>query len=199
MTPSPDGLRQASMDKRLLMPCCVLQKEVMPDLNPHLKDDTIDKMVKLIQIARYLKAKRKASWHSMRLVMIHFLQKYFYMPSTGQTRSRAILLNIRMLLCLPKQTTSVRFATKVGRLYKGQAVKKYRITQVFPAGLKKRQQQNLLPSIPIPLKLDALDNLIALDEGLLQERYLLSPTVEEYGKLHEIKTQLTKELWRNCP
>lgn len=41
------------------------------------------------------------------------------------------------------------------------------------------------------MKLDAPDNLIALDEDCA-ERYLLSPTAEEYGKLHEIKTQLTK-------
>lgn len=113
--PVPDGLRQASMEQAVIdATVAYFKKEVMPDLNPHLKDDTIDKMVKLISIDTTIpESKRKASWHSMRLVMmLHFLQKYFYMPSTGQTRSRAILLNIRMLLCLPRQTTSVRFATK---------------------------------------------------------------------------------------
>lgn len=74
---------------------------------------------------------------------------------------------------------------------KGQAVKKYRITQVFPAGLKEETAAEFAAVYPIPIKLDAPENLIALDEDCA-ERYLLSPTAEEYGKLHEIKTQLTK-------
>ena len=49
--PVPDGLRQASMEQAVIdATVAYFKKEVMPDLNPHLKDDTIDKMVKLISI-----------------------------------------------------------------------------------------------------------------------------------------------------
>ena len=49
--PVPDGLRQASMEQTVIdATVAYFKKEVMPDLNPHLKDDTIDKMVKLISI-----------------------------------------------------------------------------------------------------------------------------------------------------
>lgn len=49
--PVPDGLRQAST-KQVVIDATVayFKKEVMTDLNPHLKDDTIDKIIKLISI-----------------------------------------------------------------------------------------------------------------------------------------------------
>ena len=47
--PVPDGLRQASMQQIVIdKTIAYFKKEIMPDLNPHLKDDTIDKIVKLI-------------------------------------------------------------------------------------------------------------------------------------------------------
>ena len=194
MTPSPMDSGKHPWSKRLLMPVAYFKKEVMPDLNPHLKDDTIDKMVKLISIDMTIPESKKKS-----LMAFHetgddatFLAEVFLYalnrPNKKQSNTveyqDAPLLaeaNYECPLCHKKLVDSI----------KGQAVKKYRITQVFPAGLKEETAAEFAAVYPIPLKLDALDNLIALDEDCA-ERYLLSPTAEEYGKLHEIKTQLTK-------
>lgn len=49
--PVPDGLRQASMHQEVIDATISYFKEkVIKDLNPHLKDDTIDKMIKLIEM-----------------------------------------------------------------------------------------------------------------------------------------------------
>lgn len=193
--PVPDGLRQASMEQTVIdATVAYFKKEVMPDLNPHLKDDTIDKMVKLISIDTTIPESKKKSlmaFHETGDDATFLAEVFLYVlnrPNKKQSNTveyqDAPLLaeaNYECPLCHKKLVDSI----------KGQAVKKYRITQVFPAGLKEETAAEFAAVYPIPLKLDAPDNLIALDEDCA-ERYLLSPTAEEYGKLHEIKTQLTK-------
>ena len=167
--PVPDGLRQASMEQKVIDgTVAYFKKEVMPDLNPHLKDDTIDKMVKLISVDTTIPDSKKKS-----LMAFH------------ETGDDATFLAEVFLYALNRPNK------KLVDTIKGQAVKKYRITQVFPAELKEETAAEFADIYPMPIKLDAPDNLIALDEDCA-ERYLLNPTAKEYTKLHEIKIQLTK-------
>ena len=173
--PVPDGLRQASMEQAVIdATVAYFKKEVMPDLNPHLKDDTIDKMVKLISIDTTIPESKKKSLMAFHETGDDATVEYQDAPLLAEA-------NYECPLCHKKLVDSI----------KGQAVKKYRIIQVFPAGLKEETAAEFAAVYPIPIKLDAPENLIALDEDCA-ERYILSPTAEEYGKLHEIKTQLTK-------
>lgn len=74
---------------------------------------------------------------------------------------------------------------------KGQAVKKYRITQIFPDGLGDDNMAEFVAIQPAPKRLDSPENLIALDTDCA-EQYLLNPTADEYRILSEIKAQLAK-------
>lgn len=48
--PVPDGIRQASMKEPVIIETIAyFRDKVMADLNPHLKDDTIDKLLRLIE------------------------------------------------------------------------------------------------------------------------------------------------------
>ena len=73
--PVPDGLRQASMQQIVIdKTIAYFKKEIMPDLNPHLKDDTIDKIVKLIG-ADVLPDDQKLIIEIARVIRVGFLQQ----------------------------------------------------------------------------------------------------------------------------
>ena len=193
--PVPDGLRQASMQQVVIDDTIAyFEKEVMPDLNPHLKDDTIDKIVKLIGVDTTIPDSKKKSlmaFHEagddatfLAQVFLYALNKPNKKQSNTVEYQDAPLLaeaNYECPLCHKKLVDTI----------KGQAVKKYRITQIFPDGLVDEIAAEFAAVYPAPKKFDVPSNLIALDESCA-EQYLLSPTVEEYRSLYEIKTQLAK-------
>ena len=80
---------------------------------------------------------------------------------------------------------------KLVDMVKGQAVKRYRITQIFPDDLDPDTAAKFNAVYAAPKRLDVPDNLIALHEEC-SDRYLLSPTVEEYKKLREIKEEIAR-------
>ena len=75
---------------------------------------------------------------------------------------------------------------------KGIPKKKYEITQIFPDDLPQDLAVAFDAVYPKPKNYDAPENLIALsiEES---ENYLMSPTVEEYKKLYEIKQITSKQ------
>lgn len=193
--PVPDGLRQASV-KQVVIDATVayFKKEVLPDLNPHLKDDTIDKIVKLIDIDTSIpdnKKKNLMAFHEagddasfLAEVFLYALNKPNKKQNNTVEYQDAPLLaeeNYECPLCHKRLVDTI----------KGQAVKKYRITQIFPKGLDDKTTAEFSAVYPTPKKFDAPDNLIALDEDCA-DQYLLNPTVEEYRNLCEIKIQLEK-------
>lgn len=191
----PDGLRQASMQQEVIDGTITyFKKEVMPDLNPHLKDDTLDRIIKLIGVDTTIPDSKKKSlmaFHEagddatfLAQVFLYALNKPNKKQSNTVEYQDAPLLaeaNYECPLCHKKLVDTI----------KGQAVKKYRIVQIFPDGLIDETAAEFVAIYPAPKKFDTQNNLIALDERCA-EQYLLNPTAEEYRNLYEIKTQLTK-------
>ena len=191
----PDGLRQASMQQEVIDGTITyFKKEVMPDLNPHLKDDTLDRIIKLIGVDTTIPDSKKKSlmaFHEagddatfLAQVFLYALNKPNKKQSNTVEYQDAPLLaeaNYECPLCHKKLVDTI----------KGQAVKKYRIVQIFPDELIDETAAEFAAIYPAPKKFDTQNNLIALDERCA-EQYLLNPTAEEYRNLYEIKTQLTK-------
>lgn len=193
--PVPDGLRQASMHQEVIDATISYFKEkVIKDLNPHLKDDTIDKMIKLIEVDTTIPVSKRKSLMSFHEAgdEARFLAEVFLyalnrpnkkQDSTVKYQDAPLLAeaNYECPLCHKKLVDTI----------KGRAVKKYKITQIFPDNLDDEKKAEFVAAYPAPRNLDVADNLIALDEDCA-ERYLLSPTIEEYRKLYEIKLQLVQ-------
>lgn len=193
--PAPDGLRQASMQQAVIDDTIAyFKKEVMPDLNPHLKDDTIDKIIKLIGVDKTIPDRKRKS-----LMAFHeagddatFLAEVFLYALNKPNKKQNDTVEYQDAPLLAEANYECPLChNKLVDTIKGQAVKKYRITQIFPDGLDDKTAAEFANVYPAPNKLDVPDNFIALDEGCA-ERYLLSPTAEEYRNLYEIKIQLAK-------
>ena len=75
---------------------------------------------------------------------------------------------------------------------KGIPKKKYEITQIFPDDLPQDLAEAFDDVYPRPKNYNAPENLIALSKEE-SENYLMSPTVEEYKKLYEIKQITSKQ------
>ena len=193
--PVPDGLRQASMQQVVIdKTIAYFKKEIMPDLNPHLKDDTIEKIVKLIGADKTIPDSKRKS-----LMAFHeagddatFLAEVFLYALNKPNKNQNDTVEYQDAPLLAEANYECPLChNKLVDTIKGQAVKKYRITQIFPDGLNDETAAEFATIYPAPNKLDAPDNFIVLDEGCA-ERYLLNPTAEEYRKLYEIKIQLAK-------
>ena len=193
--PVPDGLRQASMQQAVIDDTVTyFKKKVLPDLNPHLKDDTIDKIIKLIDIDTTISDSKKKS-----LMAFHaagdeacFLAEVFLYALNRPNKNQNNIVEYQDAPLLAEAHYECPLChKKLVDIIKGQSVKKYKITQIFPYGLNDKTAADFATICPTPKKLDMPDNLIALDDDCARQ-YLLSPTIEEYKKLHEIKIQITK-------
>ncbi len=166
--PVPDGIRQVSM-KQVVIDETIkyFRNEVMKDLNPHLYDDTIDNFIKLISVDASIPDTKTKS-----LIAFHI---------AGDDARFLAEANYECPLCHKKLVDTV----------KGQAVKRYRITQIFPDDLDPATAAEFNAVYAAPKRLDVPDNLIALHDEC-SDRYLLSPTAEEYKKLREIKEEIAR-------
>lgn len=191
----PDGIKQASLLPNVIDEAIkYFRDKVVKDLNPHLKDDTINNVIRLISVDSTIPDSKKKS-----LIAYHtagddarFLAEVFLyavnrpnkkVNETIEYEDAPLLAeaNYECPLCHNKLVDTV----------KGKAIKKYRITQIFPDDLDAATATVFNAAYPTPSKLDIPENLIALDENC-SDRYLLSPTVDEYKKLHEIKETLSR-------
>ena len=192
----PDGIKQASQFPNVIEDTVKYFREVvMPDMNPHLREETIDRVVKLIGVDPTIPDSKKTS-----LLALHtggddarFLAEVFLYAANRPNKKRADDIveyedapllaeaNYECPLCHKKLVETV----------KNQPIKKYRITQIFPDSLDEDTTALFDAAYKAPSRLDTPENLIALDEEC-SDRYLLSPTVEEYKKLRETKEILTR-------
>lgn len=195
LAPVPDEIKQASMIQVVIDATIqYFRDEVMKDLNPHLKDDVIDNFVKLINVDTTIPDSKKKS-----LLAFHdsgddarFLAEVFLyavnrpnkkIDNTVEYEDAPLLAeaNYECPLCHKKLVDTI----------KGQAIKRYRITQIFPDGLDEETRSEFNATYKAPRRLDVPDNLIALDEDC-SDRYLINPTVDEYKKLREIKVAIAR-------
>lgn len=191
----PDGIKQASLLPNVIEDTIkYFCEKVLPDLNPHLKDDTIGNVVKLVSVDTTIAESKKKS-----LIAYHesgdearFLAEVFLyavnrnnkkVDETVEYEDAPLLAeaNYECPLCHRKLVDTV----------KGRAIKRYRITQIYPDDLDDATADDFKREYPAPSRLDVPGNLIALDEDC-SDRYLLSPTVEEYKKLREIKEEISR-------
>ena len=145
--PVPDGLRQASMHQEVIDATISYFKEkVIKDLNPHLKDDTIDKMIKLIEMDTTIPVSKRKSLMSFHEAgdEARFLAEVFLyalnrpnkkQDSTVEYQDAPLLAeaNYECPLCHKKLVDTI----------KGRAVKKYKITQYFLITLMMKKKLSL--------------------------------------------------------
>lgn len=192
----PDGIKQASQLPNVIEDTVKYFRDVvMPDMNPHLREESIDRVVKLIGVDPTIPDSKKTS-----LLALHtggddarFLAEVFLYAANRPNKKRAddvveyedapllAEANYECPLCHKKLVETV----------KNQPIKKYRIIQIFPDGLDEDTAALFDAAYKAPSRLDIPENLIALDDECA-DRYLLSPTVEEYKKLRETKELLTR-------
>lgn len=191
----PDGIKQASQLQNVMDDTVkYFREKVITDLNPHLIDDTIENVVKLINIDATISDRKKEA-----LIAYHtagddarFLAEVFLyavnrnnkkVDETVEYEDAPLLAeaNYECPLCHKKLVDTV----------KGKAVKRYKITQIFPDDLDDATAADFNDAYPAPSRLDAPTNLIALDEDC-SDRYLLCPTVDEYKELREIKEAISR-------
>lgn len=193
--PVPDGLRQASMQQAVIEATIeYFKNKVMPDLNPHLKDDTIDKIVKLISVDASISDSKKKSLMAFHEAGddITFLAEVFLYALNRPNKKQNNTVEYQDAPLLAEANYECPLChNKLVDTIKGQAVKKYRITQIFPDGLGDDDMAEFVAIQPAPQRLDSPENLIALDADCA-EQYLLNPTADEYRQLFEIKAQLAK-------
>ena len=193
--PVPDGIRRASMIK------CVIDETieyfrdtVMKDMNPHLKDDTINNLVKLIETDTTIPdSKRKSllAFYESGDEARFLAEVFLYAVNRPNKKSSSVIeyedapllaeANYECPLCHRKLVDTI----------KDKPVRKYRITQIFPDDLDKDTAATFNAVYKAPRRYDVPDNLIALDEDC-SDRYLLDPTIEEYKKLREIKDVISR-------
>ena len=193
--PVPDGLRQASMLQNVIDETVkYFREKVMPDLNPHLKDDTIDKIVKLISVDTTIPDSKKKSLIALNETgdVAKFLAFVFLyaMNRPNKKQRKAVEYQDAPLLAEANYECPLCHRKLVDTI-KGQAVRKFRITQIFPDNLDVETSAEFTAIYPAPKRLDTPDNLIALDDDCA-DAYLLNPTADEYKNLREIKVQITK-------
>lgn len=193
--PVPDGLRQASMQQVVIDATIeYFKNKVIPDLNPHLKDDTIDKIVKLISVDTSISDSKKKSLMAFHEAGddITFLAEVFLYALNRPNKKQSNTVEYQDAPLLAEANYECPLChNKLVDTIKGQPVKKYRITQIFPDGLDDDAMAKFVAIQPAPQRLDSPENLIALDADCA-EKYLLNPTADEYRILSDIKAQLAK-------
>lgn len=156
--PAPDGIRQASILPNVIDDTIkYFREEVMKDLNPHLKDDTIEKFVKLIGVDTTIpKSKKKSlmTFHEagddarfLAEVFLYALNRPNKKPHDIVEYQDAPLLveaNYECPLCHKKLVDTI----------KGQPIKRYRITQIFPDSLDEETASDFSSAFPAPRRLD---------------------------------------------
>lgn len=191
----PDGIKQASMLQNVIDATIqYFRDEVIPDLNPHLKDDTIDNMVKLVSVDTTIPEGKKKSLIKFQTSGddARFLAEAFLYAVNRSNKKVDDVVEYQDAPLLAEANYECPLChKKLVAMIKGQAVKKYMITQIFPDDLDPAKAAEFNAIYPMPVRLDVPENLIALDEECA-DSYLLDPTSEEYKKLREAKETLSR-------
>ncbi len=194
-SPVPDGIQQASLVPELAADAIrYYETEVVADLNPFLKDDVLSQLVKVIREDAEIGDKKRDA-----LLKLYnegkegtFLGELFlYVVNRQNTPGDEFVgyedapligeADYECPLCHKKLVDKV----------KDKPIKRFEITQIFPEGLSKEKEKEMVAVYPKPKDLDASDNLIALCDHCSSD-YLSDPTAEDYKKLRKIKTVLAR-------
>lgn len=190
--PVPDGIRLASQKEEVIRDALIyFEKEVIPDLNPHVKDDVLEKLANVIRQDKEISGKKReylielydqnAIGRFLGEVFLYVVNRDNKLREVGDTvdcNDMPLLaeVNYECPLCHKKLIETV----------KGEPVKRYIITQIFPENLSEEKKEEFSKIYNPPMNLNSMENLIALNEQCSDD-YLLKPTADEYKKLYELK------------
>jgi len=193
--PVPDGIKQASLDSGVIRKTIeYFETEVIADMNPHLKDDTLEQLAVVVksdtsvstQKREYLLGLYKTSQYG------RFMgEAFLYVVNRDNRRKKgADTIDYDDIPLLDEVNYECPLThIKLVETVKGQPVKRYVITQIFPEGLSDELESAFIQVYDRPMDLNAPENLIALSEQRSAD-YLISPTVEEYKALYDLKRRL---------
>lgn len=194
--PVPDDIKQAVLRNDIAVKVEeYFRQKVMSDINPYTKDDVLQKLMNIIiqdaEIAQRKKNEFQRLYDAedddyfLYSVFMYVLQRNNKIIANAVEYQDAPLLAEVNYEC---PLTHEKLVEEV----KGIPKKKYEITQIFPDDLPSKLAATFNAVYPRPKNLDAPENLIALSQEA-SENYLMSPMVDEYKKLYEIKQVTSKQ------
>ena len=194
-SPVPEGMKKASFEQKVVSDVLeYFDDEVVADLNPHLQDDTLEQMASLIQQDKIISnAKREflLDLYKAEEVGRFLAETFLYVVNRDNKKSEVgdlVEYWDAPLLAEVNYECPITHE-KLIETVKGEPLKRYVITQIYPDNLDETMESEFSAIYPRPLDFDAEENLIALSEKYASE-YLIKPTVEEYRHLYETKHEI---------
>lgn len=194
-SPVPETIVKASLDGIVIN--AVKQHfddNVLNDINPHLEDDLIANIVNLIQTDTTISDKKKKTLLEFNTTdnLSEFLAEVFlYAINKPNVKQESFVQYEDAPLLAEANYECPLTHEKLVEYVKEKPVRRYSVTQIYPDDLSTDLAPAFEAIYPKPKNSNAPDNLIALCERCSTD-YLANPTVEEYKKIREIKTRISR-------
>lgn len=194
--PVPDDIKQAALKNDIAVKVEeYFRQKVMSDINPYTKDDVLQKLMNIIIKDAEIAQRKKNEFQRLYDAEddAYFLYSVFMyvLQRNNKIIANAVEYQDAPLLAEVNYECPLTHEKLVEEV-KGIPKKKYEITQIFPDDLPSELAATFNTVYPRPKNLDAPENLIALSQEA-SENYLMSPMVDEYKKLYEIKQVTSKQ------
>ena len=194
--PVPDDIKQAALRNDIAVKVEeYFRQKVMSDINPYTKDDVLQKLMNIIIQDAEVTQRKKNEFQRLYDAEddAYFLYSVFMyvLQRNNKIIANAVEYQDAPLLAEVNYECPITHEKLVEEV-KGIPKKKYEITQIFPDDLPSELAATFNAVYPRPKNLDAPENLIALSQET-SENYLMSPMVDEYKKLYEIKQVTSKQ------
>ena len=194
--PVPDDIKQAALRNDIAVKVEeYFRQKVMSDINPYTKDDVLQKLMNIIIQDAEIAQRKKNEFQRLYDAEddAYFLYSIFMyvLQRNNKIIANAVEYQDAPLLAEVNYECPLTHEKLVEEV-KGIPKKKYEITQIFPDDLPSELAATFNAVYPRPKNLDAPENLIALSQEA-SENYLMSPMVDEYKKLYEIKQVTSKQ------
>ena len=194
--PVPDDIKQAALRSDIAVKVEeYFRQKIMSDINPYTKDDVLQKLMNIIIQDAEIAQRKKNEFQRLYDAEddAYFLYSVFMyvLQRNNKIIANAVEYQDAPLLAEVNYECPLTHEKLVEEV-KGIPKKKYEITQIFPDDLPSELAATFNTVYPRPKNLDAPENLIALSQEA-SENYLMSPMVDEYKKLYEIKQVTSKQ------
>lgn len=194
--PVPDDIKQAALRNDIAVKVEeYFRQKVMSDINPYTKDDVLQKLMNIIiqdaEIAQRKKNEFQRLYDAEDNAYFLYSVFMYVLQRNNKIIANAVEYQDAPLLAEVNYECPLTHEKLVEEV-KGIPKKKYEITQIFPDDLPSELAATFNTVYPRPKNLDAPENLIALSQEA-SENYLMSPMVDEYKKLYEIKQVTSKQ------
>ena len=194
--PVPDDIKQAALRNDIAVKVEeYFKQKVMSDINPYTKDDVLQKLMNIIiqdaEIAQRKKNEFQRLYDAEDDAYYLYSVFMYVLQRNNKIIANAVEYQDAPLLAEVNYECPLTHEKLVEEV-KGIPKKKYEITQIFSDDLPSELAATFNTVYPRPKNLDAPENLIALSQEA-SENYLMSPMVDEYKKLYEIKQVTSKQ------